>query len=282
MVNGVCGSRPGTGFGDQDLPPQRGDGQIDAGPRADLGRPRAGSADDGVRVDRSEVGPHGHDAAVADVDPRGCAVRQQGGSGPSSGRRVAEDDRLRSAVSVGRRVRPGEQSLVGHERRQATGLLDADHAARDAEVVLQGDVGLEGRHGLRCAQEEQVADLVQVDLLTEQRGEIAEGLQTARSERDVHRIGELRPDAAGSLGRRARPQSASVHQDDVAHSPPGQVVGRAEPDHPAADDDDGGGGRDLAPGSGHHDPQRAGALERAAIVGATDLQHNRCSVARSL
>ena len=57
--------------------------------------------------------------------------------------------------------------LISGESAFASG--DVDQPAGDAELVLQGDVLLERRDVLGLVQQEQVADLVQVDLLAERR-----------------------------------------------------------------------------------------------------------------
>ena len=69
-------------------------------------------------------------------------------------------------------------------------------------------------------EQEQVADLVQVDLLAELLPEPLEGLEAAPAELDVDRVGELRPDAAGRLAGGPGAELALLDQDDVADPGP--------------------------------------------------------------
>ncbi len=64
-------------------------------------------------------------------------------------------------------------------------------------------------------QEEQVADLVQVDLLVEGRLERLERVQAARPELDVDRVGELGAHTAGGLAGGTGAELALLDQDDV-------------------------------------------------------------------
>ena len=94
-------------------------------------------------------------------------------------------------------------------------------------------------------EEEQVAHLVQVDLLPEVVCERLERPQAAPAELDVHGVGELRAHASRGLARRAGSELVLLQQDHVRHARTGQVVGGAEPHHAAADDHHRGTGRKL-------------------------------------
>ncbi len=100
---------------DDDLPAQGRDGQVDVGHRCDLLRPRSGRADDGV----SRNGPpYGHDTGddtVLDLNARDGTVRHEGGSVAPRAGGVAENDRLRGAVPVGRGP-PCSQKALGTDQ----------------------------------------------------------------------------------------------------------------------------------------------------------------------
>ena len=82
---------------------------------------------------------------------------------PRTGR-VALDDGLRARVPVERAEGRREHALEPRDRAQAPHLLEVDEAARHAELVLQRDALLERRDVLGAVEEEEVADLVEVDL----------------------------------------------------------------------------------------------------------------------
>ena len=96
------------------------------------------------------------------------------------------------------------------------GLGHVDHPARDAELVLQRDALLEQLDVLRAVEQEQVADLVQVDLLAELLAERLEGPQAAQAELDVDRVGELRAHPAGRLAGRPGPELVLLDEHHVA------------------------------------------------------------------
>jgi hypothetical protein len=92
-------------------------------------------------------------------------------------------------------------------------------------------------------EQEQVADLVQVDLLVEGVVERLERPQAAQAQLDVHRIGELRANTPRRLAGGPGAELALLDEDDIRDPGPGEVVGGAEPDDTATDDDHGGPGR---------------------------------------
>ena len=117
-------------------------------------------------------------------------------------------------------------------------------------------------------QEEQVADPVQVDLLTGAHAEPAEGLQAARTELDVDPVGELGTDAARGLAGRALAELVPFEQHDIADARLGEVEGDAGADRPTSDDDDVGGGR-KGPGGAVHGQRSAsspGCMVHRAFV----------------
>ena len=185
------------------------------------------------------------DRSAAGVDRGDRTVAHQARARTSSGAGVPTDDALGGAMAVGRRVRSREQTLGADQRRKCLGLGDLDHAAGNADLVLQGDVLLERLDMLGLLQEEQVAHLVQVDLLVERVLERLERPQAAQPELDVHRIGELRANATSSLAGGAGSELALLQQDDVGDSGASEVIGGAEAHDAAADDHDGGAGRKL-------------------------------------
>ena len=183
------------------------------------------------------------DGSPAGLDRGDRAAADQTRARPPRGSGVAVDDALGGAVPVRRRVRGREESLGADQGRERLGLRDVDEPAGDAQLVLQGDVLLERLDVLGLLQEEQVADLVQVDLLAERGLERLERAQAARPELDVDRVGELGAHPAGGLAGGTGAELALLDQDDVGDPGAGQVVGGAESHDTAADDHDGGAGR---------------------------------------
>ena len=112
----------------------------------------------------------------------------------------------------------------------------------------QGDARLERGDVLGSVEQEQVADLVEIDLGAGPLGEALEGLDAAQADRDVERVGELRAHASCRAARRAARELVALDEADV-DSGLGQVERDARPDDPAADDHDVGGDR---PASGAH------------------------------
>ena len=121
---------------------------------------------------------------------------------------------------------------------------------------MQRHVLLEPGDVLGPVEQKQVAHPVQVDLLSELGREPLEGRQAAEAELDVDGVRELGPYSAGRLAGRPGPQLSLLDQDHVTHPGPTEVVGRAQPDHPAADDDDRGLIRELADHQSPHSMRR--------------------------
>jgi hypothetical protein len=88
-------------------------------------------------------------------------------------------------------------------------------------------------------EQEEVADLVEVDLLTESLRERLEGPQTALPELDVDGVGELRAYATGCLAGRAGGELCLLDENDVTDAGGREVVRGTEADDATADDDDG-------------------------------------------
>jgi hypothetical protein len=119
-------------------------------------------------------------------------------------------------VAVGGRVRRGQQPVGRDQRREPLRLPHLDHPARHAELVLHGDALLEESDVLGPVEQEEVADLVEVDLLPELLPEGLERPQAAQAELDVHHVGELRPHATGRLARRPGTELVLLDQRHVA------------------------------------------------------------------
>ena len=79
-------------------------------------------------------------------------------------------------MAVERTERSGEDAVEAGERRQLTRLGRLDEAARNPELVLDGDAVLEGRHVLLAVEEEEVADLAEVDVAARSLPEVRESL----------------------------------------------------------------------------------------------------------
>ena len=160
-------------------------------------------------------------------------------------RRVPLDDRLGARVPVERAVRRREHAVEPRERAQLAHLVEVDEPARHAELVLQRHARLEARDVLLAVEEEEVADLMEVDLGAGPLAETREGVDAAQPDRDVERVGELRAEAAGRTARRPARELIALEEADV-DSGLGEVEGDARPDHAASDDDDLGGSRRRA------------------------------------
>ena len=77
---------------------------------------------------------------------------------------VSLRDGLRARVSVERAERGGDDAVERSERAQLLDLVERDEPARDTELVLQGDARFERGDVLGSVEQEQVADLVEIDL----------------------------------------------------------------------------------------------------------------------
>jgi hypothetical protein len=94
---------------------------------------------------------------------------------------------------------------------------------------------LEAAHILWLVEKEQVADLVQVDLLVELFTEGLEGAQAALPELDVDPVRELCADTAGGLAGRAAAKGPAIEENHIFDARRGQVIGRADAHHATAD-----------------------------------------------
>ena len=119
-------------------------------------------------------------------------------------------------------------------------LVEIDEPARHAELVLQRDARLEARDVLLAVEQEQVADLVEVDLRARALAEARERLDAAQADRDVERVGELRAEAARGAARRSARELVALEEADV-DARLGEMERDARADHAASDDDDVGG-----------------------------------------
>src|SRR4029450_2854343 len=96
---------------------------------------------------------------------------------------------------------------------------------------------LEGLHVIRAIEQEEIADLVEVDLGAGTFSEALERLESAQADRDVERIGELRANAACSTAGRPARELVALEEADVGAGLR-EVERDARPDHAAPDDDD--------------------------------------------
>jgi hypothetical protein len=103
----------------------------------------------------------------------------------------------------------------------------------------------ERRHILLAVEEEEVADLVDVDLVARALPEPRERLDAPQPERDVQRIRELSTKAAGGAARRSAGELALLDEADVDVRLC-EMERSARPDHSPSDDDDVGRSRERA------------------------------------
>ena len=153
-------------------------------------------------------------------------------------RGVSEHDGLRGAVAVVGRPRGGQQPVDVDQRRQPLGLGDSIIRLGTPSSFCRATFCSNASTWSGLVEQEQVADLVQVDLLAEvllevsRRSSGSAGRARCSPRRRTARALRRRP--CRSNRSRGRPARAG----HVADAGRGQVVGRAEPDHAAADDDD--------------------------------------------
>ena len=113
-------------------------------------------------------------------------------------------------------------------------------------LVLERDASLERLDVVLAVEEEQVPDLPQVDLPARPLGEALVCLDAPHAERDVQRVGELRPDSAGGAARRARCKLGPL-EDAYADAGLREVEPDARAHDTSADHDDlGARGKNLA------------------------------------
>ena len=177
------------------------------------------------------------DLAVVVVDGRHSAPGRHGAAVRAHTGRVPLNDRLGARVAVERAVGRGEDSVELHERTELAHLVEIDEAARDAELVLQCHGRLEVGDVAGPIEQEEVADLVEVDLCAGALFEPREGLDAAEPDRDVERVRELSPKAASGAARRSAGELVALDEADV-DAGFGQVERGARADDTAPDDDD--------------------------------------------
>src|SRR4029453_3259945 len=117
--------------------------------------------------------------------------------------------------------------------------------ARPGGLGLQGQARLEGRDVLGPVEEEEVADLVEVDLGSRPLAEAGESLDAAQPDGDVERVRELGPEPPCRAAGRAACELPALEEADV-DSPLREVERDACPDDAASDDHDVGCGRERA------------------------------------
>ena len=251
MVNGVCGSRPAIGSVVR-ICRRRGTTGRSTPASSPTCLDQAPAAQTTVSV---ATVPRLVSTAVMvapSVDDAGDrAASDQAGAGAPRRPGVAEHDRLRGAVPVLGRPGGGQQPLGVDQRREPLGLGDVDHPAGHAQLVLDRHVPLERLDLVGLVEQEQVADLAQVDVLAELTLEGLERPQAPQPELDVDRVGELRAHSPGRPAGGAGPELVPLEQQHVRNPGPGQVVGRAQTDHAATHDDDGRARRELSNCHGH-------------------------------
>ena len=236
-VSGICVGEPGVGRSRHDLAEDRRDGELDAGRPRELGRPDTRRTDDGARLDRSPVRHDADDAFAVRLDARRGAAGDDRCAVSASARRVSLRDRLGAGVAVESAEGRREHAVETCERGEPARLLGIDHATGDAELVLERDALLEDRHVLGSVEEEQVADLPEVDLAARTSCELCERLDSTQPDGDVQRVGELRSDPARRTTGRPGRQRVAFEQGDV-DARFREVEGDARPDGAASDDDD--------------------------------------------
>jgi hypothetical protein len=139
---------------------------------------------------------HGGDAVAEGVDAGDRGVRGEPDARPGRGVGVPPDDQTGAGVPVGRGVGGGHEAVGADVRTQPAGRVRTDHAAGDAQAVLEPDTGLE-LLGLPVAgEQEQIADAVEADVGAGAVPEVLEGPQAAAAQFDVERVGELGPYSA--------------------------------------------------------------------------------------
>ncbi len=223
--------------GESDLAQVRLDRELDSGVAADLGRPNARRADDGPRLDPAEARVDGTNLSVGGRDCGDLAAREHPCAVLPGAGRVTLRDRVGARVAGERAERRGEDAVEPRERAQLAHLVEVEKPAWHPELVLRLNARLERRDVLLAVEQEEVADLLEVDLGARPVAEARERLDAAKPDRDVQRIRELRAEASRGTARGAARELVALEQ---AHLCPGlgEVEGDARPDDAAADHDD--------------------------------------------
>src|SRR5262249_11373034 len=149
-----------------DLPEVGLDRKLHADGVGELGRPYAGGADDDVRRDLAARRPNTANLSVRELDPVDRAPGDHRRAMRARTARVALRHRLRARVAVERAEGRGEDSFEAGERAELRGLVERYEAARHVVLVLQRDARLERLDVFFTVEEEEVADLTEVDLGT--------------------------------------------------------------------------------------------------------------------
>jgi hypothetical protein len=152
------------------------------------------------------------------------------------GRRVALHGAVGGGVARERAERCGEHAVEPGKRRELVGLAGAHHPARKPDAVLHLDAALERDHVVVRREQEQIADLMQVDLPSRALAEGAPRLERAQPDAHVQLVREHGPDAAGAAPGGARAELGALEQQHLLHARLGEVEGDARADHPAAHD----------------------------------------------
>ena len=226
-----------------DLAAQRHDGEVNAGQRGDLARPRPGGVDHGA----------GGDGPRRGLD-RGYAARLDANAGHF---RLGEDLRaqapracsvaLHHAVGVGQAVpvvpAGGDDSLQVEQRDFRRDLGRGKDAGGDAQPVLQRHVIAEHGQIVVVIQQEQITGPAQIDRLPKLLLEAFQHGQAQQRQPHVDLGAELVTDAARAFpGRFHTQEGRFLQQDNFLDAACSEMVSRAGPHHPAPDDDDVGGG----------------------------------------
>ena len=181
---------------------------------------------------------HGDDGGPVHLDALdGHAGANDRAMAPST-RCISVDDRLRAAVAIAWMERRSEQVVDDDSGGELMRLARGEEPALDAHAVLELDGLLVGGEVACLGDDEQVADLVQVDGPPRALMEVLEGLEAACAEFDVHRIGELRSDPARSLRGRAAREQPALEQEHILDTGLGEVERGTRAHDAAADDDD--------------------------------------------
>jgi hypothetical protein len=197
---------------------------------------QAPAADDRPGLDVAAVRLDAADLAVHELDPRTAqpvatvapcrrapaaypARPPPGSAWPSSGEKVAAST---------------PSSPASGERRFASSR-DTNRLGTPC-AFCTSTASLEGLDVLPTVEQEEVADPFQVDLRPRPCREAGEGIQAPQPERDVQRIRELRPDAAGGSARGARRELGLLEQND-ADARLGEMERGTRADHASPDDD---------------------------------------------
>ena len=134
--------------------------------------------------------------------------------------RVALHGRLRRGVAVDGAERGGKETVRPNPGDDLRRLVRRQQRGRNAEPLLELDRMLERRQVPGVAEQEQVPPLLEVDLSPGRIGEALVPADALEPDPDVQLIGELGPNSARRLARRAGTQGLPLDQEGVRGSPP--------------------------------------------------------------